>query len=103
MTFAEWIRNFIDTLFHSRYAVHLEAELLISRNDRDRLQAKIDRYEAILMPLQSTAGAAYVRSLAPKRELSSPLSAAPRNRSWQEVQADWARAQEEAEKEEVPS
>jgi hypothetical protein len=103
MTFAEWIRSFIDTIFHSSYVCHLEAEVLQLRHERDVLQVKCDRFEVILMPLQSVGGAAYARSLQPpkKAELSSTLAAAPRQRSWSEVQADWARAQEAAEETEA--
>jgi hypothetical protein len=99
MTFAEWVRNFIDTVLRSSYVCHLEAEILVLRNERDCLQGKCDRFEAILMPLSSVAGAAYTRSLQPPRkpELSSTLAAAPRKRSWSEIQDEWERAQEAAE------
>jgi len=98
MTFAQWIRNFIDTVLRSSYVCHLEAEILVLRNERDCLQGKCDRFEAIIMPLSSVAGAAYTRSLQPKKaELPSTLAAAPRKRSWSEVQDEWERAQEAAE------
>jgi hypothetical protein len=98
MTFAEWIRNFIDEIFHSRFVCHLEAEVLQLRQERDALQGKCDRFEVILMPLQSAGGAAYARSLQPPRkaELLPSLADVPRKRSWQEIQAEWERSQEAA-------
>jgi hypothetical protein len=98
MTFAEWIRNFIDTIFRSAYVCHLEAEVLQLRQERAALQCKCDRFEVILMPLQSAGGAAYARSLQPPRkpELSTSLAAAPRKRSWTEIQAEWEQSQSDA-------
>ena len=92
------MKQFLDFLFP--YRRHLETELIILRTDfqerlaeKDRriaqledelslLRGKCDRMELVLMPLSSTAGAAYARRVKPQPPRESKASE-PVMTSWQ--------------------
>lgn len=105
-TIRAWLRG----LLGSRLNAHLEEELLRLRADyetrlleRERviadlreqngqLSAKVDRYELVLLPLASPLGGFFT----PKKETKTfQPNTEPSQQSWQEIQADWEKTQEE--------
>lgn len=100
----ERIRQAWDDLMESREVKFLKAELVQVRHERDVLAAKVERMELAIMPLTSTAGAAYARRMeAPSLDLEKMYNynttKEPQEpayeRNWSQVQAEFEKYQME--------
>lgn len=100
----ERIRQAWDDLMESREVKFLKAELAQVRHERDVLAAKVERMELAIMPLTSTAGAAYARRMeAPSLDLEKMYNynttKEPQEpayeRNWSQVQAEFEKYQME--------
>ena len=109
------IRDFLSNLFGSRLAMERQNELFRSRDDLEArifdkeqiiaeyqariadLQAKVDRYELIIIPLTSPLGGAF--STKRERQPFEPITDTAS--SWDAVQAEYYRKEAEAAAEEA--
>ena len=109
------VRDFLADLFGSRLAMERQNELFRSRDDLEArifdkeqiiaeyqariadLQAKVDRYELIIIPLTSPLGGAF--STKRERQPFEPITDTAS--SWDAVQAEYYRKEAEAAAEEA--
>jgi hypothetical protein len=55
MKYAQWIRDFLSTLFGSKLVVELRAELAEARRERDYFRGQLERANLIAYPQRPTA------------------------------------------------